>query len=169
MTEILVAEEKEEIQGLRRIKWRDLKQNEAGPRKRTLKPIELAKLRAASGFKETEDFRAAFEFDLITGHRRENFTDLKWSEVLWDQNIVKVIQKGGDEHIIPISAKMREIIEAQKDGNGVPYHPEYVFTFVAKRGSSSAEGGVARKQGERYPITYDGFGSGGRGSARRRA
>jgi len=153
------AEENEDIQGLKRIKWRHLKQNEAGPRKRTLKPVELAKLRDASGFKETEDFRAAFEFDLITGHRRENFTDLKWSEVLWDQNIIKVIQKGGDEHIIPISAKMREIIEAQKDGTGVPYHPEYVFTFVAKRGSSSAEGGVARKRGERYPITYDGFGT----------
>lgn len=151
------AEENEGIIGIPKIKWRDLKQGETGERKRIMTSAELTRLRDA--MLNEHGWRDAVEFDLICGLRRENFTALKWSEVYDDENVIKVIQKGGGLHRGVISPRMRELIDAQKDANGNPYHPEYVFTFIAKRTSSDGQSGEKRIRGQRYPITYDGFGT----------
>jgi integrase len=70
-----------------------------------------------------------------------------------------VIGKGGKASTIPLSSELREILWPLK---GDP--TEYVFTYLAKatRVIHSGKGkptGRSTVRGERYPITYSGFGT----------
>ena len=50
--------------------------------------------------------------------------------------------------------ELYEILQAQQG-----YHPEFVFTFVARRSKTDRRTGKVYKSGKRYPITYWGLGS----------
>lgn len=77
------------------------------------------------------DYPDITEFVLMTGYRRAALL-LPWSGVDLENGLIHVERKGGEDgdvDILPISKRARTILRRQ-----VGRHPEYVFTYLAKRG-----------------------------------
>lgn len=91
-------------------------------------------------------YRDAVLFALASGLRLENVI-LSWSQVDWEGGRIKVTQKGGRTHSLPISREMRAILSACQG-----QHDDSVFNFALRRRSKNR-----RVIGELYPVTYYGL------------
>ncbi|MGO7658876.1 tyrosine-type recombinase/integrase [Rhizobium ruizarguesonis] len=91
-----------------------------------------------------EDYRLWFHFLQLSG-RRFHETLIKWSDVNWEAGEIMTFGKGEREVWTPITASIREILEACRG-----HHEEFVFTFVATRTKQG------RTKGQRYPMNYHG-------------
>lgn len=102
---------------------------------------------------ERHDYARLREFAEITGLRRGNLL-LTWTQVNFEQATVAVVTKGGIPRILPLTRRAYEILWSRRG-----HHPEFVFTYVAQRTKKIPKGGALRIKGQRYPVTYSGFGS----------
>lgn len=117
---------------------------------RELTPAEDAALDAA----ERYDYALLRKFAEITGLRRGNLL-LRWTQVDFDLGVVRVIAKGGVPRVIPMTREAYAILWSRRG-----HHKEFVFTYVAARTRKNPKGANGeRVKGQRYPITYSGFGS----------
>ncbi|WP_262268837.1 tyrosine-type recombinase/integrase [Microvirga yunnanensis] len=130
------------------IKWSLLAQREAGPRTREIKLEEEAKIREHC----REDYGACFMFALLAGLRLSNFATLTWQQIDLGNREIKVVQKGGREHVIKIDDEMLEILLNERGK-----HPVYVFTFVCRKTWTNPKNGLRYVAGKRYPLTKWGF------------
>jgi integrase len=73
---------------------------------------------------------------------------LRWSQVNWRGRQIVKLGKGGRKITVCITPLIREILWPLQG-----HHPEFVFTYVAKRTRKDKD----LVRGRRYPITYDGL------------
>ncbi|MDB5552415.1 MAG: Site-specific recombinase XerC [Rhizobium sp.] len=125
--------------------WRDHWLKENDERVRELNPDEGDALDTAV----REDYGPWLEFARLTGWRRETCL-IRWSNVNIFSKQITRIGKSGRKVTTPITPSIAAILEECKG-----HHPEWVFTYIAKR-ADKEEG---RARGHRYPITYAGAGS----------
>jgi len=122
--------------------WRNHMLPEPEERVRELRGDEDAAL-AASMDPDYDELR---RFSLASGLRM-NESLLRWSQVDFASATIIRAGKGGRPVRLPITPVMRHILIGRKG-----HHPEFVFTYVAKR---AAKGKRIRKA--RYPITRSGL------------
>lgn len=102
---------------------------------------------------ESIDYAELRRFAIITGLRRRDVL-LTWSQVDFELGVIRVITKGHVPRVLPLSAEAYAILWKRKG-----HHPEFVFTYQARRTVKIPKGGHDRVKGQRYPITYYGMGS----------
>ena len=100
---------------------------------------------------ERDDYRAIRRFATITGLRL-NEVLLTWPQVDFENAVVRVIAKGDEPRIVPLSREAYGIIWAERGR-----HAQFVFTFVAKKTRMCPRTGQRYERGRRYPITYFGL------------
>jgi integrase-like protein len=100
---------------------------------------------------DREDYLAVREFATITGLRL-NEVLLTWAQVDFDNAVVRLVAKGDEPRIVPLSKRAYAILWAERRR-----HPEWVFTFVARRTRKCPKTGQMYIRGQRYPITYWGL------------
>jgi integrase len=120
--------------------WRDHLLKEPQERTRELHDHEGDALDEAV----RSDFAPWLEFARLTGLRRRE-TLLRWEHVNWAARQIAVPGKGGLKVTTPITDAVWALLEPLKGD-----HPEWVFTYVAKK----TRNGQVR--GRRYPITVEG-------------
>ena len=123
-------------------RWKYHWLKEPKERVRELKREEGERLRTAT----RADYAPFFAFAEASGFRL-NECLLRWSEVDWDARQIRKLGKGGGTVVTHIDATVRSILWPLRG-----HHPEFVFTYVAKR--ARPDRGLVR--GQRYPITYQG-------------
>lgn len=116
---------------------------------REISPAEESTLDQA----DDPDFRDLRRFAIITGLRRREVL-LTWPQVDFDNAIIRVFGKGGVPRIVPLSKEAYAILWSRRG-----QHAEFVFTFIAQRSRRCPHHKTLQKKGQRYPITYWGFGS----------
>ena len=120
---------------------------------------EAAFVEAFSVIKD-EGVRSFLRRAASKGFRLGNFTQLRWGEVFfapeqgYPNGRITVTQKGGGDHTIPMTIGIRELLEKLR-GN----HREAVFTFVSKKTWTNPKNKLDYERGQRYPVTYYGWGS----------
>jgi integrase len=130
------------------VNWKKMRLKEAGARRREVSYEEEIAIEAAMA----EGFHDCFIFALLCGIRRENFTELRWSEVDFQNRQMNIVQKGREPINPTITPEVDELLQRQKG-----LHPEFVFTFVARKTWTNPKTGLRQVKGQRYPITYNGF------------
>lgn len=95
------------------------------------------------------DVRGAVEFLLLSGWRRSELLGLTWKNVDLGRAMAWTRVKGGAMIERPLTPAMVAIIANQ------PKVGPQVFTYVCERATASggARGRVARRHGDRYPLT----------------
>ncbi len=129
----------------------------------TPKPREIDKV-TINGISDqlAEGYRDYMAFALVSGLRLENCI-LRWSQIDWEQRIIRVVQKGKRELSIPVSNAMAAILARCRGHDSV-----FVFTYIARRrGGGKGNKAATRLLGERYPVTYSGMKSAWRGACKR--
>jgi integrase len=115
-----------------------------------------------------KDHLPALCFALMGGPRRDQFVDLRWSQIDWVRMTItfkplkKKVRKGQPRppYTIPITKAIEDLLLSQFDPEtNQPYHPEYVWTFVAERTYYNHKAGREYVKGQRYPLTYEGLGT----------
>jgi integrase len=115
-----------------------------------------------------KDHLPALSFALLGGPRREQFIDLKWDQIDWDRRVItfrslkKKPKKGQAPapYVLPMTTGIENLILSQIDSEtNQPYHPEYVWTYVAERTFINHKSGRFYEEGERYRLTYEGLGT----------
>lgn len=96
----------------------------------------------------SEGYDTAVRFAIMAGCRLEELTALTWARVDFFTRTFSVTGKNGDTRTIPMSQALFDLLFAQQG-----YHPESVFTYVARR--NVARTGLIK--GQRYPMTYYGL------------
>lgn len=122
--------------------WRDHWLKEAEERVRELHEHEGEALDEAV----RDDYAPWLEFARLTGLRLAE-TLIRWQDVNWFARTISTTGKGGRTVTTPITSEVFDLLQPL-----VGQHPEWVFTYVAKR-TNKPEG---RVRGKRYPITYEG-------------
>jgi integrase len=101
------------------------------------------------------DLAAMAEFAMLTGLRRAAVVRLKWSDIDWEQRVVKVRLKTKGvvkrEHRVPMTGRIEAIIQARPTGS------LFVFTYLCQRNAPSREDRVRRVAGERFPFSLQGW------------
>lgn len=120
--------------------WRDHWLKEAAERVRELHEEEGNALDGAV----RPDYAPWLEFARLTGLRRAE-TLIRWADVNWFSKRITLAGKGGRTISTPITPEVRALLTPLKG-----HHPEFVFTFVARRNTKD------HVKGKRYPITYEG-------------
>lgn len=120
--------------------WRDHLLKEPQERVRELHDDESTALDDAV----RDDYAPWLEFARLTGLRRRE-TLLRWRDVNWSAGQISVMGKGGRKVTTPITEAVRTLLEPLKS-----HHPEWVFTYVAKKTRGD------KVRGTRYPITLEG-------------
>ena len=92
------------------------------------------------------DYGALLQFALVSGLRQRSSL-LEWSNVDFGERTYKYIGKGGHLQEKKMTPGVEEILRSR-----VGHHPEFVFTYVAKK----RRAGV-RARGQRMPITKTGL------------
>ncbi len=92
-----------------------------------------------------EDLRDFFAFLLASGWRVTEARQLTWSGVDFDRCQARIVNKGRDEIVVPLSTEMIAIIARQ------PRICPQVFTYIAHQSR------MKRRKGERYPLSRDGW------------
>lgn len=87
-------------------------------------------------------------FSLVSGFRKDECVNLRWSDIDWGNLTISVVGKGDKADVQPISPDIRDFLWELRG-----QHPECVFTFVAEQTRPQQK----RVAGERYPITYSGL------------
>jgi len=98
------------------------KRDENDPRERSLSDAEVAKVWLAA---PDNDYGHIVKLGLLTGCRRTELGDLKWSEVDLDAKTItlpKERTKNGQQHVVPLSATAMAILSNTERGQG-----DYVF------------------------------------------
>jgi integrase len=103
------------------------------------------------GAVERDDYRAIREFATITGLRL-NEVLLAWTQVDFDNAVVRLVAKGDEPRIVPLSRRAYALLWGERNR-----HSEWVFTFVAQRTRICPQTGQKYIKGQRYPITYYGL------------
>lgn len=102
---------------------------------------------------ERPDYAKVRRLAIITGLRRREVL-LTWPQVDLEQQICRIIGKGGVPAIVPLSLEACAIIRSC-----IGHHKLQVFTFVAQRTRVEPKTKTRFVRGQRYPITYFGLGS----------
>lgn len=105
---------------------------------------------------EREGYREIRLFAQATGLRRRNCTDMTWSQVDWENGVIRVVQKGEDPHQIPLTPELIDLLWPLYVAR---HHETAVFTFVAERTRNYEATGKRFEKGKRYPITYEAWGT----------
>ncbi len=129
------------------IKWGEALLPEEAERVRELSADEEARLFAALH----DNLKPLVEFSILSGQRRSEIVTLRWSDVDIAGQRAKVSAKGGGIHTFPLSPRMVAIIKAQ------PKACPQVFTYVCLRRAPKRKDRVARREGERYPFSKQGW------------
>lgn len=116
---------------------------------REILPSEEKAIDAEEGF----DFAELRRFAIVTGLRRRNLF-LTWSQVNFELAQITVIAKGGIPRTIPMTREIYAMLWRRRG-----HHPNFVWTAPAKATWKNPRTGATRIEGERYPITYYGFGT----------
>lgn len=129
------------------IDWREAKLKEKAPETRILSAEEEARL-----FEHLpESLKPIVEFALISGQRKAEIVTLRWSDVDLVNARATVSTKGGQRHTFPLTPRLAAIIRQQ------PKVCAQVFTYVCERPSPKRKDRVARRKGERYPFSKQGW------------
>lgn len=123
--------------------WKKHWLNEPEEHHRELQQEELERFDATV----REDYRDILDFADASGVRL-NECLLKWSEVNWDTKQIVKKGKGGRIVTVRITQLIRSILWPLRG-----LHPEFVFTYVAKRTRKDND----LVKGGRYPVTYNGL------------
>ncbi|WP_181017342.1 tyrosine-type recombinase/integrase [Methylobacterium sp. V23] len=110
------------------------------PRERELSLQEEFRIMRFAG-----DYRDILEFALLSGLRRAELP-IKWNNVLWELNRIRVKVKGGMTHEVLITPGIRRLLEANRGR-----HDTHVFT-VRKEGLRYGENLPERPAGSGIPI-----------------
>jgi integrase len=129
------------VQFEREPEWKRHWLKEPEERVRELMPAELTALDATA----RDDYRDIMDFAGASGLRL-NECLLRWSEVNWEGRQIIKTGKGGRKITASITPLIREILWPLRG-----HHPEFVFTYVAKRTRKNLV------RGQRYPVTYNGL------------
>ncbi|SCM73497.1 conserved hypothetical protein [uncultured Pleomorphomonas sp.] len=126
--------------------WKDHRLDEPKERVRELDADEGEALEEAV----RDDYALWLEFARLSGLRHKE-TLIRWPNVNWFAKKITTIGKGGREVSTPITDDIRAILEECKG-----QHPEFVFTYVARKTRTDKKTGTSWVKGQRYPITYQG-------------
>ncbi len=120
--------------------------------------------------KVQETFRADYldclEFALVGGARKRQFVELRWDNIDFERGTITFmrLKKRGAKrkpkpYIIPMTDRMLELILRQiNPETRKPFNAVHVWTFVAQRTYVNRRAkNVYYREGERYPITYEGL------------
>lgn len=137
---------------LQELRWKSLILKEPKERVRELKLDEEDRLETF----ERPEFTVLRRFAQATGLRRRDAL-ITWPQVDWDNELIRVVQKGDDPHEIPIAPDVVGLL--WKLYTAKDRHETHVFTYVALK--TRVEPRSKRKivAGERYPITEEGWAS----------
>lgn len=94
------------------------KREENGPRERSLSDVEIAKVSLAAP--ETS-YGRLLKMLLLTGCRRSELGDLKWSEVDLEARTITLPRertKNGKEHVVPLTGAAMEILTTVRRREG---------------------------------------------------
>ncbi|TXM68967.1 phage integrase family protein [Methylobacterium sp. WL69] len=149
---VYLATRDKEWSPVRPIDWNDKRINlrEAGPRKKEMRLEEEAAFVSHPSFRE--GYGAAFRFALLSGLRRDNFTNLTWSQVDLGNREIQVLQKGSKTHVVQIDDEMLDILMKERG-----HHTIFVWTYIAERSRTNPKTKCVEVRGERYPMTTAGF------------
>jgi integrase len=103
------------------------KRDENDPRERSLSDAEVARVWLDA---PDNDYGRILKLILLTGCRRGELGDLKWSEVDREAHTIKLPRertKNGQEHVVPLSEEAQSIIRDV-------YEPDREFVFGRTRG-----------------------------------
>lgn len=131
------------------IKWGEMMLDEPKERVREL----TAKEEQALFDKLPDSLRAVVEFAILSGQRRSAVIGLRWDQINWEAGEATIINKGGNPHTFPMTEAMAHLILEQPMLDDCPF----VFTYVCERRSPKRKDRPARRKGERYPFTIQGW------------
>lgn len=97
-----------------------------------------------------DDYGPLMEFGLHTGLRKRDLL-LRWDQIDWDHNHIKVRTKNEQDHEVRMTPTIRAMLMAQRGR-----HPEFVWTYVCRR-TTRLRTGELLIPGTRYPVTYGTF------------
>lgn len=129
------------------IEWKEARLKEAAPQTRILADDEETRLFAHL----PDNLKPIVEFALISGQRKSEITTLRWADVDLKAGRATVWAKGQKPHAFPLTPRLTAIIANQ------PKICPQVFTYVCERNSPPRKDRVARKKGERYPFSKQGW------------
>lgn len=127
--------------------WKEAMLREAAVKTRVLGDDEEDALFA----KLPESLKPIVEFALISGQRKAEIIALRWADVDLGAGRATVWAKGQKPHTFPLTPRLTAIIANQ------PKVCPQVFTYVAERDSPPRKDRVARRKGERYPFSKQGW------------
>lgn len=129
------------------IAWKETRLKEAAVQTRTLAQDEETRLFA----KLPDSIKPIVEFAILSGQRKNEIVTLRWSDVDLVACRATVWAKGQKPHSFPLTPRMVALIVGQ------PKVCPQVFTYVAERNSPPRADRVARRKGERYPFSAQGW------------
>jgi integrase len=134
------------------IEWKKVLLEETGEREHILSEGEEERLLAAL----CADYHAMMLFALVSGVRLANVIELGWSQVDWDEGVIRFRVKskkpGGELHYLPLTPALATILSRERGR-----HPVWVFTYVCNRTRHDPKRKLIQHKGERYPFTHDGW------------
>lgn len=122
--------------------WRGHLQPEEQERVREFNDEEIDAL-----YSLREDYLPWLEFAHVSGLRLSE-TILRWTSVNWTTGQIRTKGKGNKWVVTQMSPTILDILKPL-----IGHHPEYVFTYVAKRTVKR----MGKFRGQRYPLTYSGI------------
>lgn len=96
---------------------------------------------------ESDDYRPPRLLMQVTGLRVTNACKLRWEQIDLINGVLTVTQKGNRVHRIPITPRIRAILESLRG-----HHPVYVFTYLARKTGKVPNTDKWTLAGQRYPI-----------------
>lgn len=131
------------------IEWGQLRLAEPKERVRELSAAEEQRL-----FDKLPDaLKPVVEFAILSGQRKSSIIGLRWDRIDWQLGEATIIQKGQHPHTFPLSRAMLALIMEQPQVDNCPF----VFTYKCERPSPKRKDRPARRKGERYPFSKQGW------------
>lgn len=131
------------------IDWGKLALDEPQERVRELTATEEKRL-----FDKLPDsLKPIVEFAILSGQRKSAVVGLRWQDIHWEQGEATIINKGGANHIFPLSPYLISLLLEQPMVDDCPY----VFTYVCERHSPARKDRERRVKGKRYPFSTQGW------------